>query len=353
MNVTEKELSFKLAKATEKTYTDFKNNFPDENFFSFALYTTDDASSICICANSTQSHLQRLKDYKSEINTSMDEYLRWSPFEWIHIDSSHLKEIYPIMNLMEEQLDFYRYCDIVMQAMQNALKILDQKFFFGKGNERNNITLFTTIVDSKRAEVIEEESSKYLNPKKVHEQFLNRYEITIHEEEHEEERKIAIKKSISNLSTNDEIIYWLNEYNKIANSEKSVITDKGFDEYLLLDFLRSFDKEGTLPILNYIDTVLEKEDRRFDTFRFHLLKIVKNSTNNNKIVHNTLVKLLAKSCAINSSKKNWQTTPFHIANCLFNLFKDYPKPNMQGNNALKSYQKFLDISTQKLANETN
>ncbi|MGG6230437.1 DUF4303 domain-containing protein [Tenacibaculum sp. SDUM215027] len=353
MNITEKELSFELAKAIERTYTYFKNNFPDENFFSFALYTTDDASSICICANSTQSHLQRLKDYKSEPNTSMDEYLRWSPFEWIHIDSRHLKEVYPIMNTIEEQLGFHQYCNVVLYAMQNALKILDKKFFFGKGDERSNITLFISIVDSKRTKEIEEESSKYLNPKKVHEQFLDRYEITIYEEEHKEERKIAIKNSISNLSTNDQIVYWLNEYDKIANSEKSVITDKGFDEYLLLDFLTNFGKKATLITLNYIDTVLEKEERNFDTSRFQLLKIVKNSKNNEKTVHDTLAKLLAKSCAINSSKKNWQTTPFHIANCLFVLFKGYPKPDMLSNNALDFYEDFLVISTQKLLNESN
>ncbi|MDE1207426.1 DUF4303 domain-containing protein [Tenacibaculum larymnensis] len=346
MLITEKELSIALAKATEKTYLDFKSQFPDETFFSFALYTTDHPTMICACANSIQSHQKRLDHYNSSSNTSRDEYLRWTPSEWAHIDSSHLKEVYPIMNAMEEQLGFYRYCDTVIQAMQNALKILDEKFFFGKGDERDNITLFITIIDSKKTESVEERSSKYLNPKKVHNQFLNRYEISIYEEENKEVIKEVIKNSIANLSITNQILYWLNEYDKIANSKKSVITDKGFDEYLLLDFLTSFGKNATLPILNYIDTVLEKEETPFDTFRFHLLKIVKNSKDNDKTVHNTLVKLLAKSCAIASSKKSWQTTPFHIANCLFNLFDNYPEPNMLDNNALESYEEFLNINIQ-------
>jgi hypothetical protein len=51
-------------------------------------------------------------------------------------------------------------------------------------------------------------------------------------------------------------------------------------------------------------------------------------------VYKKLSKLLRIACKFNKKQKTWQTTPFHIANCLHRLYKGYPAPSMAGNNAL-------------------
>lgn len=162
----------------------FRAMKPDETIYAFALYTDDDCCATCVAAN-TEEALQR-KIAKETLRrkqagepdlskVDIDGY-RWITGEWEYegIEDKGFPT-YNEMLSMQEGESYKSFRQGVIVAMVGALKELDSEGVFGKGTLRERITLFVAITDSNESFLVENQSARQLNPRKVAQQFYRRF----------------------------------------------------------------------------------------------------------------------------------------------------------------------------------
>jgi hypothetical protein len=166
--------------ASEKAFIHVRESHPDETFYAFALNTDDSIMSAVACANSEEAY-QRAVSRDGYTDPDDLQYVRWSLGEWAYegIPTEHSQTVHQLLNgterdHVEESMGFVAFRDQVHTTLIEALHDLEAGHVFGIGDTRETITVFVSISDSDRAEQLENESARRLNPVSVYERFLAR-----------------------------------------------------------------------------------------------------------------------------------------------------------------------------------
>ena len=151
-----------------------------EQFYAFALYTDEGVAGVSPAAN-TEAHLtKRIAEYKytkpAEIN-----YLRWSTSEWAYegFGWKHFKPSYDAMMAVRHPPEgdddpFPVYRKRVVRLMIDVLAEMDREGVFGRGAERDRVTLLCSMTDPDDPFALLDRSARALNPPTV----VARYEAT-------------------------------------------------------------------------------------------------------------------------------------------------------------------------------
>ncbi len=175
------QLDKKIASALEEDFHLFCEKCAGENIYACALVTDSSAMSLFFALNSEEALKRRIEENGNE---AAEPYVRWSPSDWSYGD--HLikeNKLGTVSNLLlskQQQIkdgnEFYSFKKNVHKAMISALQLMNENDIFEKGNHREKITIFVSITDDTYAEEIENISAKILNPPKVYNNFVDRYE---------------------------------------------------------------------------------------------------------------------------------------------------------------------------------
>jgi hypothetical protein len=168
-----------VREAARTAFAAVRRKQPNERFYVFALQSLDDASGVYAHANTEEGYQRTLALRRSEpwrLKEEVEEqYLRWYWGGWDHqnVEFPSFGGVY----------EFHRFANLAPQvwwvagraavfaAMVGALADLDVEGVFGRGDERERVTLFCTVHDSYCREWVEEESAARLNSPRVYRAF--------------------------------------------------------------------------------------------------------------------------------------------------------------------------------------
>lgn len=176
-----------IAAGAKKTYAELRAESPNEHFYAFALYDSDDATGPQVSANSEEKfqellvqarHQYESRGYNSRPFGPREEAsYRWGTAEWWYEACSDARDFRPAYELLEKlaaataESDYPAFKAQASAAMVGALRDLDREGVFGRGPEREEVTLFASISDSRDAEWLERESARLANPPAVFARF--------------------------------------------------------------------------------------------------------------------------------------------------------------------------------------
>ena len=153
--------------AVAAAFDDLRAAHPDETFYAFALYTDDGAAGISPAANSEEGLAAVIAAYGEDAEP---EYLRWATSEWAYegFGWDRTAAVYGRIGEMgEEAEDFDAFYRGVLALMEGVLADLDAERFFGRGAERESVTLLCAVTDSDEDEDLLERTIRALNPPAV------------------------------------------------------------------------------------------------------------------------------------------------------------------------------------------
>jgi hypothetical protein len=146
---------------------------PDETIYAFALYTDDDVAGVWPAANTEEGFAEAVARYNftDERNNAG---IRFSTGEWKYegFGTQHFRQSADVLRSMaEEHADgeaFARFRQQVLDLMVEVLAALDAEGVFGRGPERERLTLLCAVTDADESgEEFSERSIRTLNPPAV------------------------------------------------------------------------------------------------------------------------------------------------------------------------------------------
>lgn len=163
-----KKFKNELKTAIANHYRALNEKFKEEIVYGYALYTSDDVSSIGPVANLNS-------DITVEINDDMYNYYRYSPDEWnewndfgIFDDVNQIiKELHSKSYVIFEELKE----KILNQSLQ-AMKELDENGMFGAKNDERFLIIWVSDSDDRIMNI----SAKQLNTSKAYEEYVSEFE---------------------------------------------------------------------------------------------------------------------------------------------------------------------------------
>jgi hypothetical protein len=169
-----KKLRKLITAAAKRAFTEVREAHRDEDFYAFALYTDDGLMTVMPSANTEQGYQRAVKKYGFK-KRQEKSYVRWATAEWAYegVGADAFNQVCDLINGQEID-DMSAKANYVIGSMVGALKALDDKGVFGKGEARKKITVFVSISDSDDAEGIENKSAEMLNPPAVFAEFQKR-----------------------------------------------------------------------------------------------------------------------------------------------------------------------------------
>lgn len=168
------KLTAAIKSAAKRAFTEVRKSNKGETFYAFALYTDEDFATVEPSCNSEEKFEERIRSEGRKLKPSHVKYVRWGTAEWAYegAGGEHFAKAY---ELIKSGSDFTPSdTNLVLAAMVDALKSLDEEEFFGAGPDRERVTLFISVSDSESAEMIENTTAKQLNPPVVYKKFLQR-----------------------------------------------------------------------------------------------------------------------------------------------------------------------------------
>jgi hypothetical protein len=167
-----------VAEGARRAFGEIRAESPGEAPYAFALTTTDDVAGFLATAGSEAGYARRRAEYDSWDEASLLGNFRWSPFDWDLGDraSRHLDFAWEFLDRLSRDADddpdaFVTRKAFAMAAMILALGDLEAEGFFGKGADRESITVVASVADSSQAAWLEDVSARLLNPPSVYETF--------------------------------------------------------------------------------------------------------------------------------------------------------------------------------------
>ena len=179
MEERQNQIAEVIAKSAEAAFSKIIEENPEHEFYAFALTTNSDADYVNGSVNSHQNREKIIKD-AGENGDKYKDYYTWFPGVWKDFEFVYPDLFNPVNDILRkyhnELLDdgFIEYRDDVFESMIKALKILNDKGFWGQDEKRSSVTVFMTIYDCYLTEEYEEKSARLLNPKETFEEFNNR-----------------------------------------------------------------------------------------------------------------------------------------------------------------------------------
>lgn len=173
-----------VAAGARATYADLRAQNPGEQFYAFALYDCDDATGPQVSANSEQKFQELLARHRPSYEKQgrpfgprQEAVYRWGTAEWWY-EAEGGEHFAPASALLEElsaaasERDAYpEFRAHAFAALTGALCELDREGVFGTGPERDRVTVFASLSDSRDAWWLREESARLANPPAVYEAF--------------------------------------------------------------------------------------------------------------------------------------------------------------------------------------
>lgn len=163
-----KELKKELKLAIVKHYKEIEEMFRGKDFYGYALYTSDDVSSIGAVANTRDSiPVDASDEMYIYYRYSPDEWSQWDDFEIFDTVNKIIKESYCLPNV-----EFSRVKSKILSISLETMMELQREGLFGvKSNEKY---LIIWVSDSDHS--IMEISAKELNTSKVYEDYAEEFE---------------------------------------------------------------------------------------------------------------------------------------------------------------------------------
>lgn len=169
-----------LSIAARLSFQAFREEAPDEQFYAFALFTSDDAEGANTAANTEEGFQRALQYYAREwpsvLERGCEGEIRYSPGEWAYDgaggDAEQWTKVWQMNDALKKDLDFYAFKLQLLETMVLSLHDLDQEGFFGAGEERDKITLMIAMGDLDLGRRKWVQSVKRLNPASVFERFI-------------------------------------------------------------------------------------------------------------------------------------------------------------------------------------
>ncbi|WZO98395.1 DUF4303 domain-containing protein [Isosphaeraceae bacterium EP7] len=178
--------------AARREFSEIRSKAPGESFYTFALYSDGDATTVCPAANTEQGYERRVKKYRSDrefmemlksFNLPFSPFdYRWGTNEWAHLHggSGHFAAVSAKISA-DDAYDataddgFAKHKGRVFAAMLLGLKDLDAEGFFGVGEQRERIILFCSATDASETAWLEEESARRLNSAAAYQSFFDQW----------------------------------------------------------------------------------------------------------------------------------------------------------------------------------
>ena len=167
MTLDSPEFRSGLREAVSGAFEDLRAARPDERFYAFALYTDDGFAGVSPAANSEAGLAAKIAEYGEDAEP---EYMRWTTSEWTYegFGWDRTATIYGKIGEMGDAADdFDAFAQGVLDLMKGVLADLDAEGFFGRGAEREGVTLLCAITDSDDSPDLERRTVHALNPPAV------------------------------------------------------------------------------------------------------------------------------------------------------------------------------------------
>ncbi len=172
-----------IIEAARATYVGLRNAHPNETFYSFALYINDDANDITASANTEEGLLRRAKEYEKKQKKGIKRHasiLRWNPEDWSYHsagddqfeEAQKLLGTLPHIDDLDED-DFANEFDSRLALFIEALRTLDTEGLFGRGKERQKMTLLVAVSDQETKLLLK--CAQLLNPSNVYKDFAEAF----------------------------------------------------------------------------------------------------------------------------------------------------------------------------------
>lgn len=175
------QLRNQIFDATKQAFTELLESHKSEHFYAFALYTDSAAMSVGPSANTVERYAEKVgreleEDEKTERNLA---YYKWSTSEWAY--ETACSEAFALINRAlrqdSERLDIWTFKKNLLNVMAQALAQLMSEGFFERTSTATGsaCVMFVSITDDDDTENVENESSKTINSRPSHDEFLKRY----------------------------------------------------------------------------------------------------------------------------------------------------------------------------------
>jgi hypothetical protein len=181
MAIDETKLRTSIRNAAKRAFTEVRRAHKGETFYAFALYTDEGLMTVMPAANTEEGYARAVEKY-GYTKAAERSYVRWATAEWAYeaAGDGHFDATYKLLNSnkrddADDDRGYRAFANKVIGSMVAALRELDQAGFFGRGEDRERVTLFVSVSDSDAAEQIENASAKELNPPAVSKRFAKRY----------------------------------------------------------------------------------------------------------------------------------------------------------------------------------
>lgn len=189
MNLFFKNLEYKIEQAVKKDMQKILKETGNEKIYAVALVTDSDCITLYLAVNTYEFMEKNDKEYSIDMDLSEEDIknlkegsaslTQWIPDEWGYSDDNN-SELVKISKLLYENSESEDFGDeeyeenqkLFLETVTSAFKHLIKEKVFGKYSEE--ITYFISMSDDDRAEEIENDSAKLLNPSNIYETFLNR-----------------------------------------------------------------------------------------------------------------------------------------------------------------------------------
>jgi len=173
-------LTRNIIDAARASFSDLMNQHREESFYAFILYTDNDCYTVLPSANSIEKHNEKILNENVKDAKSIAAY-KWYIGEWFYEawkDSEFdkiCKELSDASQVAYTSGSFLKFKEHVHACMIKALLLLDKEGFWGR--TRGNIVLFISSSEYDESKDMENSSAKILNPQKIYERFLKRYNV--------------------------------------------------------------------------------------------------------------------------------------------------------------------------------
>lgn len=182
-NSAARKLQDAIIEAARATFVKLRDTHPKENFYVFALYTSNEANYITASANTEEGLLQRAKHYEKREKKGMKRHadsVKWHAPDWAYHCSGddqfeqaqEVLDALPDINDLDED-GFRKEFDARIAVFIEALKALDAEGLFGRGKERQIVTLLVAMGDQETKLLLN--CAQQLNPANVYKEFAKAF----------------------------------------------------------------------------------------------------------------------------------------------------------------------------------
>lgn len=171
------ELTHKITNAARAAFLAMQSEAKGEKFYVFALYTDADCYTVGVTANSIQKHEEKMAE-EGISDTQEALGYKWYTGEWFYEAwgddgfQSICEELSEASNAASNEGRFLEFKQNVHSCMIKCLADLDRDRIF---QEREDAVLLISSTDNDESEILENESAKQLNDRRLAELFLGRY----------------------------------------------------------------------------------------------------------------------------------------------------------------------------------